>query len=143
MIAIPMRTSRPGLTITELVVSLGMLSALCMLVAQWFVVTAAGQANEQEQRFAVQAAANLMEQLFAQRWDELTQENSDALAARAHESAADYECAVKVTDVLPDDSGLRGRRIYLRMAHRAGRIPPVELMAWRHARDQLSSEEGP
>lgn len=143
MIAIPMRTARRGLTITELVISLGMLSALCMLVAQWFVVAAAGQAHEQEQHFAVQTAANLMEQLFAQPWDDLTQENSDALAARALESATDYECAVEITDVPPDDSGLKGRRISLRVAHRAGRIPPVELMAWRHAREQQPREENP
>jgi type II secretory pathway pseudopilin PulG len=143
MMAISRRAARRGLTITELVISLGMLSSLCMLVAQWFVVTAAGQAREQEQHFAVQAAANLMEQLFAQPWDALTQDNSDALAARAFESATEYECAVKITDVPPDDAGLRGRRIYLRVAHRAGRIPPLELMAWRHAKGQQSGEEEP
>lgn len=136
MIAIPLRNARRGLTITELVVSLGMLSALCMLVAQWFVVAAAGQAHEQEQHFAVRTAANLMEQLFAQSWDELTEENSDVLAARARKSTEEYECAVEITDVPPDDSGLRGKRIYLRVAHRAGRIPPVELMAWRHVREE-------
>lgn len=133
-----MRTARRGLTITELVISLGILSALCMLVAQWSVVTSVQQAREQEQRLAAQTATNVMEQLFAQPWDTLTQENSAALAARADSSDEDLRCSVEITAVAPDDSDLRSKRIHVRVAHEAERFPPVELMAWRHAR-----EDGP
>lgn len=134
MKAISLHTARRGLTITEMVISLGMLSALCMLVAQWLVVTTVQQAREQQQQFAARTATNVMEQLFAQPWDALTQENSAALAARTIESAEELQCTVEITAVDPDDSGLKGKRIHLRVAHRAERFPPVELMAWRHAR---------
>ena len=122
----------------ELVVSLGVLSALCMLIAQWFAVAAAQQAREQEQRLAVQTAQNLMEQLYAQPWDALTQDNSAPLAAREVEAHADYQCEAEITDAAADDSGLKAKRIFVRVSHRARRFPAVELMAWRHAR-----EEGP
>jgi type II secretory pathway pseudopilin PulG len=137
MKAIAMRTARRGMTITEMVVSLGMLSALCLLVGQWFVVAAAQQARCEEQRYASQTAGNLMEQLFALPWDNLTKENSDKLASRAGEAAAECDCTAEISDVPSEVSGLRCKRIYIRVGHHKGRIPPVELMAWRHAREDV------
>ena len=131
-----MRTARRGMTITEMVVSLGMLSALCLLVGQWFVVAAAQQARCEEQLYASQTAGNLMEQLFALPWERLTKENSATLATRAGE-AAECECAAEISDVPSEVSGLRCKRIHVRVGHHKGRIPPVELMAWRHAREDV------
>jgi len=129
------RAAQRGVTITEIVISLGILSTLCLLVAQWFAVTAIQQARYEEQRYSSQTATNLMEQLFALSWDELTEEKGDGLAASAAEAAADYECSAEITDVPPDESGLRCKRISVRVAHRQQRIAPMELMAWRHARE--------
>jgi type II secretory pathway pseudopilin PulG len=122
-----------------LVVSLGILSALCVLIAQWLVVASAQQAREQEQRLAVQTATNLMEQLFAEPWDRLTQEDCDAIAARmADSSESGLQCTVEITAAKPAPSGLVCKRIHVRVAHRAASFPPAELMAWRHAREDAS-----
>jgi type II secretory pathway pseudopilin PulG len=138
------RAARRGITITEVVVSLGMLSALGTLVAQWLVVTSAQQAREQEHRLAAQTATNLMEQLFAQPWDKLTQENSAALATLTIDSEnEDLQCSVEITAVEPDETRLECKRIHVRVSHAAARFPPVDLMAWRHAREPRSEEERP
>lgn len=130
------RTSRRGLTITEVVVSLAIFSGLFTLVAQWFVLAAAQQIAAAEQRSASQTAANLTEQLFALPWEELTAESGESLAARATESAPEFECTATVTEVEPDSTGLQCKRIFVRVEHRRKRIPPMELIAWRHAAEE-------
>jgi prepilin-type N-terminal cleavage/methylation domain-containing protein len=137
------KTVRCGLTITELVVALAILSALSLLIAQWCGVAAIQQAREQEERVALQLAENAMEQLYAQSWDELTQETSSALAARTVEAEPGYKSIVEITDIPADDSGLHAKRIWLRITHRAKRISLVELMAWRHAKSASTSEDAP
>lgn len=129
------RTSRRGLTITEMVVSLGILAGMCTLIAQWFVLTAVHQKRSEEQRHASQTASNLMEQVFALPWEQLTSEKTAALAANATETASGCECTATITDVEADSSGLQARRIHVRVVQDSGRIPPLELLAWRHAEE--------
>jgi prepilin-type N-terminal cleavage/methylation domain-containing protein len=121
-------------TITESLVALVLLAAAAALMAQMLGSVAHQRRAADQQSLALQEAANLMEQLFAMPYAELTPERAADLTlselARHQLPGARLEIAVTPS---ADEPAAKEVRVALRWLDRSGQYGvPLQLTAWRH-----------
>lgn len=69
-------SARRGFTICEVVVAAAILTTLAAVCAQMLAASAQQNRMLQDRRAAINEAANVMERLFVQSWDQLTPDNA-------------------------------------------------------------------
>jgi prepilin-type N-terminal cleavage/methylation domain-containing protein len=123
-----------GFTITESLVALVLLAAAAALMAQTLAGVAQQRRAADQQSLALQETANLMEQLFAMPYAELTPERTADLAlselARYQLPGARLDIAVTPS---ADEPAAKEVRVALRWLDRSGQYGvPLQLTAWRY-----------
>jgi len=90
---------RHGLTLLELTVAMVILGALMSLCLKWVVATGGQQREAEWREAALREAANAMERLAAQSWEELSAERAAkvALSEEARQALPGGSLAVQVT----------------------------------------------
>ena len=126
--------ARPAFTITESLVALVLLGAAAALMAQTLGGVAQQRRAADQQSLALQETANLMEQLFAMPYAELTPERATDLSlselARDRLPGARLDIAITPTS---DKPAAKEVRVALRWLDRSGQYGvPLQLTAWRH-----------
>ncbi len=132
------RSLQRGFTITECLVALVLLGAAAALLAQTLGGVAHQRRAADRQSLALQETANLMEQLFAIPYAELTPQRAAELGlselARQQLPGARLEVSVAPTS---DDPSGKEVRVSLHWHDRSGRNgTPLQLTAWRHERER-------
>jgi type II secretory pathway pseudopilin PulG len=131
------RPNRDGTTLAELIIALMLLGAATAVMLPLMVSVAAQRRAAEQRQLALFAAENLLDDLAATPWGELTQEALSQRLARGDETAAPrtlpgLDRQVTVID-RPDESA-RQITVQLRWKNRAGDFTtPVRLSAWRFA----------
>lgn len=125
---------RPAFTITESLVALALLGAAAALMAQTLGGVAQQRRAADQHSLAMQEAANVMEQLFAVPYAELTPERAAGLSlselARHQLPGARLEVAVAS---VAEEPAAKEVRVALRWHDRSGQYgAPLQLTAWRH-----------
>jgi prepilin-type N-terminal cleavage/methylation domain-containing protein len=128
------RARRPrGMTLTECVIALGVLSLAMVAVLQLVGASSAQRRLAEQRRVALQEVANQAERLAVASWDELAADSlttwtpSDELAA----ALPDATCRVEILD-LDGPLATRQVRLFVAWQNAAGQdVKPVELTIWR------------
>ena len=127
-------THRRGFTLLEVTASAAVLGALMILCFRFFTATAVQQEAVRDHSRAVQLAANVMERLAAQPWDELTPDKVRPLqdAEEFRQNLPDAKVEIQVTES-PGEPGAKLVAVVVRREPRPD-VPqrPVRLVAWRY-----------
>jgi prepilin-type N-terminal cleavage/methylation domain-containing protein len=126
---------RPGFTLAEISVAVLVLAAALVAVAQTAIAVSRQQQSAERQAVALQAAANVMERLYALPWSRLLQAEADqiSLSPTARQRLPEARLVVTVT---PSGESPPARRIEIELDWRTapdGRSQPVRLTAWKSA----------
>ena len=128
-----MKRSRRGSMFLEACMSLAVLAAAFVAVAQLTALVAQQRQALEQRRWATREAANLMERIMARPWDELTPEQLAPLAESlaAERSLRGGQVAIEVLD--HEQPAAREVRVRIAWRNPAQQVErPVELIAWKH-----------
>ena len=140
------RNRRPaGFTLVELIIALMLLGAATAVMLPLMVSVSAQRRAAEQRQYVLFLAENLLDDLIARPWKDVTQESLSAVVAgdRSPDEIQglilpDLEREVTVTD-RPDDAA-KQVTLQLRWRNRAGAFTaPIRLSAWKFA----SQEETP
>jgi len=129
------RPTRPGFTVLELTITLGVLAVMLLVVGQSVALVAQQRRITQRRELAARTAENVMERVFAKPWNEL---NTEQLAEvkLPEDVKRDLPGAALKLDVTELEGPPRSRRIQVEVAWKdaAGLVAkPARLVAWRVA----------
>jgi prepilin-type N-terminal cleavage/methylation domain-containing protein len=134
------RSLQRGFTITECLVALVLLGAAAALMAQVLGGVVQQRRAADQQSLALLETANLMEQLVAIPYAELTPQRAAELGISelAQHQLPGARLEVSVAPTADDPSG-KVVRVSLRWHDRSGRYgAPLQLTAWRYQRERSS-----
>ncbi len=130
---------RAGFTLLELIVALLLLGAASAVLLPVLVTVSAQRRAAEQRQYALILAENLLDDLVARPWDDITQDSSAAVVAGVHAPdelqrliLPDLERVVKVTH--GSDALTKQVSLELRWRNRAGDFTrPIRLSAWKFA----------
>ena len=125
---------RSGVTIIETTIAMAILAVVITTSIQALVGVAAVRRANQQRLLAQQEAANLMEQLFAVRWEDLNDDTAASLQLSAEAAKRLRGAKLKVTLARPDDE-LAPIQIRIEISwpdHTSQTTKPVKLVALRY-----------
>jgi Tfp pilus assembly protein PilV len=126
--------NRRGFTLLEAFVAAAVLGALTVACLKFFTAGAAQQEAMRDRSRAAQLAANVMERLTAQPWDQLTAEKVRPLqdAEDLRQSLPDSKIEIQITQP-SGEPGAKQIAVLVRWPSRSDVPPrPVRLVAWRY-----------
>ena len=132
--ASPHRSPRIGMTITEILIALVVLSAALAGVAHLVTTASAQRRISEQRRLALAEVANRAERLALLPWDELTAESlqSQALSPELLAALPQAKFTAEVTDEAAPPA-LRRIRLQVSWTDSVGNaVEPVKLVVWRH-----------
>jgi type II secretory pathway pseudopilin PulG len=127
---------RRGLSILELTVAMIILGTLMGLCLKWVAATGGQQREAQWRALAVREAANTMERLAAQSWEDLSADRAAklALSEEARQSLPEGDLAVQVTPAAGAAGDPESKEIAVTVRWRPRPETPearVRLVAWK------------
>src|SRR5262245_11918968 len=132
-----MNTSRRGMTVLELTISLFVLTTAMLAIVQLFSATAAQRRTLEKRRMALEAVANQAERIARLSWDETAPDRLTAWEAPA-ELLAVLPGAKCTADVSEETGAPKARRIRLQVSWTDSMGQPVEPAAvtiWKFTRE--------
>ncbi len=132
----PTTTPRRGAIVHEASVAVILAGAIIACVAQLLTFSAQQTRARTQRLTAVREAANLMEQLMARSWDDLTADHiaETRLSENCHSALPGSNLDV----VLTDDEGAKRVHLTITWQHASGnREAPVQLVAWKYPRGKV------
>jgi type II secretory pathway pseudopilin PulG len=127
------RSTRRGSLLVEVGVAMVILTVALVAIAQTLGMVALQRRESERRLLAMQAAANLMEQIAAQPFGQITTERVAALKLpdELQQALPDARLDIDVTPTADEPAGKR-IRIDLAWTNRAGQQDaPVRLVAWK------------
>lgn len=130
---------RVGFTLTELIIALMLLSTITVVLLPLMVTVGAQRRAAETRQCALIVAENLLDDLVARPWEEVTQEKITALIAATPSADArlsvtlpGLERNVMITEFA--DQGMKQVAVQLRWRNRQGDFTaPLNLSAWKFA----------
>lgn len=129
-----MDRQKNGFTITEVAVATVLISGLLVLVAQTMAVVAQQRRASQYRIVATEEAANLMELVMANSYDQLTQESVESMELSAPTDAALPAASLNV-ELFPIDTVPRSKRVAIEVAWTSAggeKTKPIRVVAWKY-----------
>lgn len=128
-------TKRSGFTLVEVLIATVMLSALLAIAAQVFAATAVQRRAAHQRLLAGEEASNVMEQVAAIPWEDLTSTGvaEIQLSPAAHAALPDATLRIEITDTKVGEPPGRRIAVTVRWKPRAAGPPlQTQLVAWRY-----------
>ena len=127
---------RAGTVVHEATIALVLASAILVTVVQVLALSAQQSRSQHQRLTASHEAGNLMEQLMARSWEQLTPEAvaSIELSEMCQTTLRDAQLAIAVT---PGSDGAKQLKIEIGWRHASGnQEAPVHLVAWKYPREE-------
>jgi Tfp pilus assembly protein PilE len=129
-----MMTTRRGMMMVELAVAGALVGTLLVVCLQLFSATAAQRRVADQQQCALVELSNIMEQIAARPWSELTAAmlTQEKLPPMADSQLPGAELKIEIS-LLPDEPKAKRITATLRWKDRSGQlVAPVALTTWRY-----------
>ena len=132
MISVERRRARGGFTIAELIIAMMLLGTATAVMLPLMVSVSAQRRAAEHRQLALIAAENLLDEILARPWNEITEQTLSKLPATDAASLPGLQRRIAVAE-RPEDAA-RQITVELHWRNRAGDFTaPLRLSAWKFA----------